>query len=65
MYIVYGPPDEIESHPSGDRGRPHPWEVWLYHRIPGMGENLTLTFVDADSNGDYRLAPGRGHPAAK
>ena len=60
MYIVYGPPDEIESHPSGDRGRPQPWEVWLYRHIPGMGDNLTLTFVDAESNGDYRLAPGRG-----
>lgn len=60
MYIVYGPPDEIESHPSGGRGRARPWEMWLYHRIPGMGDNLTLTFVDAESNGDYRLAPGYG-----
>ena len=58
MYIVYGPPDELESHPSGQGGKP-PREAWLYHQIKGLGDNLMLTFVDTEGNGDYRLAPGK------
>jgi GWxTD domain-containing protein len=31
IYIVYGPPDEIESHPAGDRqAASPPFETWLY-----------------------------------
>lgn len=53
MYIVYGPPDEIESHPGKA-------ELWLYRNIPGLGTNVTLTFIDKSGEGDYRLAPGNG-----
>lgn len=31
IYIVYGPPDEIESHPARDSAKPT--EAWLYHSI--------------------------------
>ena len=38
VYIVHGPPDEIESHPS--RGE----DAWLYHRIEGLGANVQFGF---------------------
>lgn len=52
MYIKYGPPDEIASHPSGTAGR-RPWDDWLYHHIDGIGEHVMLTFVD--EAGEYRM----------
>ena len=59
MYIVYGPPDEIESHPKGSQGV-FPHEKWMYWHIDGIGNNLTFTFIDRGGSGDYRLAPGSG-----
>ena len=53
MYIVYGPPDELESHPGKS-------DVWLYHHIEGIGDNVTLTFIDRSGMGDFQLAPGKG-----
>ena len=38
VYIVHGPADEIESHPS--RGE----DAWLYHRIEGLGANIQFGF---------------------
>jgi GWxTD domain-containing protein len=65
IYIQYGPPDEIESHPSGSYVRPpeqgggttanFPFEQWLYRRIEGIGENVIIDFVDRDMNGEYRM----------
>ena len=52
MYIMYGPPDEIESHPSGPAGR-RPWDDWLYYHIAGIGERVMMTFVD--EAGEYRM----------
>jgi GWxTD domain-containing protein len=57
MYIVYGPPDEIESHPSGGVDSP-PSEIWLYRHVEGIGDNLFITFIDPTKKGDYHLAPG-------
>jgi len=57
IYIVYGPPDEIETHPLGN-GRPNAIEVWLYRHIDGIGDNLTVTFISTTGDNDYRLAPG-------
>ena len=57
MYIVFGPPDEIEAHAKG-RQKPFATEVWLYHHVDGVGENGTVTFVDRTGRGDFRLAPG-------
>ena len=51
IYIVYGPPDEIESHPSGGERR-NPWEDWMYHYIGGVGKRVIVTFVK--ETGDYR-----------
>jgi GWxTD domain-containing protein len=41
VYIVYGPPDEKESHPSATP----PSEQWLYHYIEGVGRNVIVEFT--------------------
>jgi GWxTD domain-containing protein len=56
MYIVYGPPDEIDSHPAN---QPYPFEEWKYRYVEGHGVNVILTFTDRTGRGDYQLAPGR------
>ncbi len=48
VYIVYGPPDEIESHPGGAA----PYEVWFYKL--GPEDSPAWAFF---AGSDYRLAP--------
>ena len=66
IYIMYGPPDEIDSHPSGGTyERPpsegggtamtYPFEDWTYSHFQGIG-SLTIEFVDASSSGEFRIA---------
>ncbi len=54
LYIVYGPPDEIESHPVP----PIPSEVWMYRHLEGIGDNIQIKYIDQTGKGDYRFAPG-------
>jgi GWxTD domain-containing protein len=58
IYIVYGPPDEIEAHPSGGPQRPYPFQSWRYWHVEGIGDNLFITFLDRTGSGDYQVAPG-------
>ena len=64
IYIAYGKPDDIDSHPSGgEYQRPmeegggstatFPFEVWHYRYIEGIGDNIDLEFVDTCQCGDY------------
>lgn len=66
-YIIHGPPDEIEKHPSGGHyTRPayegggstvtYPFEVWRYRYIEGIGDDIELEFVDPTMTAEYRLA---------
>ncbi len=66
IYIAYGPPDEIESHPSGGQyQRPYdegggftstyPFEIWRYRWLEGIGSDILLEFVDPTMTGEYRL----------
>lgn len=59
IYILYGPPDEIDSHPK--EGQKPGIEVWTYRHIEGVGNNDTITFIDHTGQGDYQLAPGNAH----
>ena len=54
IYILYGPPNELDAHPHAAV----PNEVWLYRHVQGIGDNATITFVDSTGQGDYRLSPG-------
>ena len=74
IYIVYGPPDEIESHPKGET-RPFATEFWLYRHVEGVGNNErfvwllnphgSITFIDKTGRGDFQLAPGNPIAGAK
>jgi GWxTD domain-containing protein len=63
IYIIYGRPDEIESHPSGGTYQTpgggtittFAFEQWRYRYIEGLGSNVTLEFVDSERNGEYRF----------
>jgi GWxTD domain-containing protein len=66
IYIIYGPPDEIESHPSGGTyERPmeegggetstYPFEQWRYRYIEGIGNNIIIEFVDPTMSGEYHM----------
>lgn len=66
IYIMWGPPDEIDAHPSGGHyNRPmeegggststYPFETWRYRYIEGVGQNIELEFVDPTLTGEYRL----------
>jgi GWxTD domain-containing protein len=51
IYILYGPPDEIDSHPK--KGV----ETWLYKKVQGIDGEQTFAFFDRTSGGDFRLGP--------
>jgi len=59
IYIKYGPPDEIESHPAADNRIHSPYEEWMYHHIDGVGDMVIFTFVDKGGTRDFRLAPAK------
>ena len=75
MYIMYGPPNSIESHPSGGSYfRPaeegggqtstYPFEDWNYRYIEGVGQNIDIEFVDTCSCGEYHMSIDRGEKDA-
>ncbi len=55
VYIVYGPPDEIESHPQGGGAHAFPYEQWRYRFISGVGYNIVVEFDDPANNGEFRM----------
>jgi len=67
IYIKFGKPDEIESHPAGGSYQRQPWEGggststypferWFYRNIPNVRSGVELEFVDPTGTGEYRLA---------
>jgi len=70
IYIVFGPADEIESHPSGGSDqRPmeegggetstFPFEDWRYRYIEGIGQEVIIEFVDDCMCGAYEMTMDR------
>lgn len=66
-YIIHGEPVEITRRPDGGAYiRPmnegggytavYPYEVWRYHYIEGLGNDIELEFVDQTNTGAYKLA---------
>ncbi len=75
IYIMYGPADEVDSHPSGGSYlRPqeegggetstYPFEQWRYRYIDGIGTNIILEFVDPTMSGEYHLTMDPGEKDA-
>ncbi len=75
MYIMYGPADEIDSHPSGGSyERPmeegggetstFPFEDWRYRYIEGIGQEVIIEFVDTCMCGDYHMTLDRSEKDA-
>jgi len=75
IYIAFGKPDSIDSHPSGgsyqrpmDEGggetSTFPFETWHYRYLEGIGENIDLEFVDTCMCGDYHFTIDRGEKDA-
>jgi GWxTD domain-containing protein len=60
IYIQYGPPDELEDHPSGGP-MGAPLQQWLYKVIPGVGERVIVDFVDKAGDGNYRMTMDPNH----
>jgi len=66
IYIMWGKPDEVESHPAGGAyERPmeegggetstYPFEKWRYRYLEGIGNDVNLEFVDPSGSGEYHL----------
>ena len=75
IYIAYGKPDSIDSHPSGgnyqrpmDEGggntSTYPFEVWHYRYLQGIGDNIDIEFVDTCMCGDYHMTIDRSEKDA-
>jgi GWxTD domain-containing protein len=71
IYIIWGPPDEVESHPMGgtyerpmDEGggstSTYPWEKWRYRYLEGLegtsNTDVELEFVDPSGSGEFHLS---------
>ena len=66
IYITFGPPDELEDHPSGGTyQRPieegggttstFPFQKWRYRWIEGVGQDINIEFVDTTMTGEFRM----------
>ena len=75
IYIMYGPADEIESHPAGGSyQRPmeegggetstFPFEQWRYRYLEGIGQEVIVEFVDNCMCGDYHMTMDRSEKDA-
>src|SRR5262245_54375632 len=67
IWIMYGKPDERETHPmGGSYDRPsyegggstttYPFEIWFYRYLAGVGSGIEIEFVDPTGSGEYRIA---------
>ncbi|MFN2514910.1 MAG: GWxTD domain-containing protein [Pyrinomonadaceae bacterium] len=67
IWIMYGKPDERETHPmggsynresyeGGGSTSTYPFEKWFYRYIAGVGSGVEIEFVDPTGSGEYRIA---------
>jgi len=66
IYLKFGKPDEVESHPAGGTYNrepaegggstsTYPFERWWYRNLPGRSD-VPIEFVDPTGTGEYRIA---------
>src|SRR5580692_1648922 len=64
IYILWGAPDEIDSHAAGSTyERPpeqgggsttvHAFDIWRYRHLEDIGDNIELWFADPTGTGEY------------
>src|ERR1051325_9732668 len=75
IYVMYGPADQVDSHPSGGAyERPieegggqtstYPFEDWRYRYIEGIGQEVIIEFVDTCMCGEYHMSIDRSEKDA-
>jgi len=75
IYIMWGPPDEISGNPAGGTyDRPpeegggttstYPFEDWRYRYMEGIGNDITIEFVDPSMTGEFHMTSNRGEKDA-
>jgi GWxTD domain-containing protein len=73
IYIIWGKPDSLETHTLGETWeRPmdlgggetqtYAYEDWTYNEMEGIGQSITLEFVDQTGTGEFKLT---SDPSAK
>ncbi len=67
IWVMYGKPDERETHPMGGQYErepyegggsttTYPFEKWFYRYIAGVGSGVEIEFVDPTGSGEYRIS---------
>jgi GWxTD domain-containing protein len=75
IYIMWGKPDQLESHTQGELyNRPmqegggqtttYAYEQWTYHYMEGIGQNITIEFVDPTGTGEFHITMDPGEKDA-
>src|SRR5579863_4292756 len=75
IYIMWGPADELESHTQGELyNRPmsegggqtttYAYETWTYHYMEGIGQNISIEFVDPTGTGEFHITNDPGEKDA-
>jgi GWxTD domain-containing protein len=75
VYVIFGPPDEIEAHPTGGYyQRPaeegggststFPFEIWRYRYLEDIGQEINIEFVDTCMCSDYHMTIDRSEKDA-
>jgi len=70
IYIMFGPPTSIDSHPmggpyqrsaeeGGGQTSTFPFEVWRYRYLEGIGQEIEIEFVDDCGCGAYEMTLDR------
>ncbi len=70
IYIMFGPPTSIDSHPmggpyqrsaeeGGGQTETFPFEVWRYRYLEGIGQEIEIEFVDDCGCGAYEMTLDR------
>ena len=75
IYVMYGKPDNIDSHPmggpyqrpaeeGGGQTETFPFEVWTYRYLEGIGQEVEIEFVDDCNCGAYEMTMDRSRKDA-
>ena len=70
IYVMYGPPTSVDSHPmggpyqrsaeeGGGQTETFPFEVWRYRYLEGIGQEIEIEFVDDCGCGAYQMTLDR------